>query len=193
MTAKADVRSEAFRRRVALPDKDAASRSAVERLTALPEYAAATTVLWYADARSELRTRSVLPDAVASGKTVAVPWCDGPELRLFALGSVEELAEGAYGIPEPSPELRGRAGRSVRPESLDLIVVPGVAFDRRGGRVGHGRGYYDRLLADVRPDAVRVGLCFECQLFDSVPAEPHDLPMDLVITESAVYDASVAA
>ena len=74
-----------------------------------------------------------------------------------------------------------------RPAALDLIVVPGVAFDRRGGRLGQGKGFYDRLLTQVRPDTLLVAPAFECQIFDSVPTLPHDRPVDRVVTETNVY------
>jgi 5-formyltetrahydrofolate cyclo-ligase len=73
-------------------------------------------------------------------------------------------------------------------EELDLVVVPGVAFDRAGGRMGHGKGYYDKLLEHARPDTPLVALAFECQLFPEIPAEAHDVFMDKVVTEAAVYE-----
>jgi len=73
-------------------------------------------------------------------------------------------------------------------EELDLVMVPGVAFDRRGARMGHGKGYYDKLLQHARPDTPLVALAFECQLFPEVPVAGHDIFMDKIITESAVYE-----
>lgn len=70
------------------------------------------------------------------------------------------------------------------PEELDLVMVPGTAFDPRGGRMGQGKGYYDRLLARVRPDAPLVALAFECQMFPEIPVAPHDVFMDVVLTET---------
>src|SRR5262245_55218940 len=92
-----------------------------------------------------------------------------------------------YKILEPRPELRSVPEKRVTAAELDLVVVPGVAFDRRGARMGHGFGYYDKLLKNARADAPLVALAFECQLFDEIPIEDHDVFMDLVITEKAVY------
>jgi 5-formyltetrahydrofolate cyclo-ligase len=113
-----------------------------------------------------------------------VPWCHGDHLRLFLLRDLAELDVGRFGILEPRAVLRERPDRNIDPCELDLLVIPGVAFDRRGGRIGHGRGYFDRLLIEVRESATLIGLAFDCQVFDHVPTEPHDVPMDLVVTES---------
>jgi 5-formyltetrahydrofolate cyclo-ligase len=100
---------------------------------------------------------------------------------------MDELQTGMYGILEPRTELRAIEAKRVDPVELDLIMVPGVAFDRRGARTGHGKGYYDKLLQHARPDCPLVALAFECQVFDEIPTEPHDIFMDRIITESTVY------
>jgi len=183
---KASIREQARKNRVAQKNKDEVSRVVCEKFMALPAYAAAKTVMWYVDAGSEVRTRHTLPVALGHGKRVVVPWCvvETNQLELFHLEDMSELVEGAYKILEPKEELRRLPTRQVRPEELDLVVVPGTAFDPRGGRMGQGKGYYDRLLAGARPDAPLVGLAFECQVFDEIPVAPHDVYMDLVITES---------
>jgi 5-formyltetrahydrofolate cyclo-ligase len=184
---KARIREQAHANRNQQPDKDDLSRQICATFLALPEYAAARTVLFYLDARSEVRTRHTLPDALRTGKRIVVPYCVENELELFLLDSPDELAVGMYKILEPKPELRARPEKRVTPTELDLVMVPGVAFDRRGGRMGHGFGYYDRLLEHARPDAPLVALAFECQLFPEIPTQPHDVFMDKVITEQAVY------
>jgi 5-formyltetrahydrofolate cyclo-ligase len=105
-------------------------------------------------------------------------------LELFLLEDVSELVEGAYKILEPKEELRKLPRKIVKPEELDLVMVPGTAFDKRGGRMGQGKGYYDRLLASARPDAPLVGVAFDCQIFDEIPVDAHDVFMDLVLTET---------
>jgi 5-formyltetrahydrofolate cyclo-ligase len=91
------------------------------------------------------------------------------------------------GILEPGDEIRTQASRRAALGELHLIVVPGVAFDPRGGRVGHGRGYYDRLLRRARSETPVVGLGFECQIFAEVPMLDHDVFVDKVITEKRIY------
>jgi 5-formyltetrahydrofolate cyclo-ligase len=108
-------------------------------------------------------------------------------LELFLLEDMEELAIGMYKILEPKPELRSLPGKRVAVDELDLIMVPGVAFDRRGARMGHGFGYYDKLLEHARRDAPLVALAFECQIFPEIPTQAHDIFMDKIITEQAIY------
>jgi 5-formyltetrahydrofolate cyclo-ligase len=183
---KAAIREQARKNRVGQKDKDEISRAICAKFMALPAYQAAKTVMWYVDAGSEVRTRNTLPEALTHGKRVVVPWCvvEANQLELFAVDDMAELVEGAYKILEPREELRRLPAKRVPPEELDLVMVPGTAFDPRGGRMGQGKGYYDRLLARARPDAPLVALAFDCQIFDEIPVSSHDVFMDLVLTES---------
>jgi 5-formyltetrahydrofolate cyclo-ligase len=188
-TTKQQIREQAHAARRALENKDELSRAIMDRVMRLPEYERAQTVMYYIDVRAEVRTRHALPDALASGKTIVVPWCnEHGELELFRLASMDELELGMYRILEPRAELRLRAERQIAPHELDLILVPGVAFDRRGGRTGHGKGYYDKLLQHARDDAPLIALAFECQMFPEIPMQGHDVFMDKVVTEAAVYE-----
>ncbi len=188
-TMKKFIRELARKNRVAQKNKDIVSTDIVAKFTALPTYKSAKTVMWYVDAGSEVRTRYALPDALKDGKRVVVPWCvvENNTLELFLLEDMAELVEGAYKILEPKEELRQLPSKIVKPEELDLVMVPGTAFDKRGGRMGQGKGYYDRLLARARPDAPLVALAFDCQMFPEIPVAPHDVFMDLVLTESQAY------
>jgi 5-formyltetrahydrofolate cyclo-ligase len=184
---KAKIREQAHANRTAQIDKDSLSHRICATFMGLPEYAAARTVMFYVDVRSEVRTRHSLPSALSSGKQIVVPWCLNNELELFLLSSMDELAVGMYKILEPRPELRDLPEKKLKPTDLDLVMVPGVAFDRRGARMGHGFGYYDKLLQHARPDAPLIALAFECQLFPEIPTQEHDIFMDKIITEQAVY------
>ncbi|MCI0705804.1 MAG: 5-formyltetrahydrofolate cyclo-ligase [Planctomycetia bacterium] len=189
-TRKAVLRDLARKNRVAQKNKDELSRTICAKFLALPASRDAKTVMWYVDAGSEVRTRHTLPEALASGKRIVVPWCvvETNELELFLLEDMSELIEGAYKILEPKPELRELPTKKVKAEELDLVMVPGTAFDLRGARMGQGKGYYDRLLATARPDAPLVALAFDCQIFDEIPVAPHDVFMDLVLTESRMIE-----
>ncbi len=184
---KKNIRDQAHAARNALSNKDELSRAICERLAALTEYTRAQTVMYYVDVRSEVRTRHYLPIALTQGKRIVVPYCLDGELQLFHLQNMDELAVGMYKILEPKAELRELAGKHLEPCELDLVIVPGVAFDREGARTGHGFGYYDKLLNRTRMDAPLVALAFECQLFPRIPMQSHDVFMDKIVTEVAVY------
>lgn len=187
MAAKRRFRREAAAARDAVYGRAEAAAAARGHLTALAAYRAAGTVLWYVAMPSEAATVPGIEAALAEGRRVAVPWCDGDELALWRIESVDELEPGTWGIPEPAAARRRDPGRQVAAAEIELAVVPGLAFDRRGRRLGHGKGYYDRLLA--RSPAVRAGLCYAAQVFPEVPAGPRDVVMDFVVTEGGAFRA----
>lgn len=186
------MRAEATKQRRQQVDKDLISRDIIAALVDLPEYRRAESPVLYVDVRDEVRTQPLVAEQLAAGRSAVVPFCQGDELRLCRIDSMDQLATGAYGILEPTGALQNDEARRVEianagPGRVDLIVLPGVAFDRRGYRLGHGFGYYDRLLAQAASDVKLVALAFDCQIFDNVPHEPHDIPVDVIVTESAVY------
>ena len=190
---KKAMRREAYDRRKAQVDKEEVSARAVARFMDLPEYAAAETVMWYIDCKSETRTKTQLVEEVNKGdKKIIVPYCTEDEhgenkLGLWHMESLAEMVVGKWNILEPPRELWGNPEKEVQPLELDLIMVPGVGFDRQGGRMGNGQGYYDRLMEQVRADCPLIALCYESQLFDEILVAPHDIYMDKVVTEDAVY------
>jgi 5-formyltetrahydrofolate cyclo-ligase len=184
---KQSIRECARANRLAQPGKDHLSRIICRALAELPEYAAARSILFYVDIRAEVRTQHFLPTAIADGKQVVVPYCSAGRLELFRLKSMDELAAGSFQILEPRPELRCQSQRRIPIDQVDLVIVPGVAFDRDGARLGHGQGYYDRLLAGARRQTPRIALAFECQIFPTLPTAHHDVPMHVIVTERAIY------
>jgi 5-formyltetrahydrofolate cyclo-ligase len=191
-TLKAQQRRAAYQARDRQTDKNALSIEICARLAAQAAYRAASTAMWYIGCKSEVRTLPALHRELAGRKRLVIPYCTTDEngrrkLGLWHLEDFSELAPGTWSIPEPPRSRWGEAGKEVPPSELDVIVVPGVAFDRSGGRLGNGAGYYDRLLAEVREDAVLFGVCFESQLLDRIATEAHDVPMDFVVTENNVY------
>jgi 5-formyltetrahydrofolate cyclo-ligase len=184
---KEQIREQGHAARRIQEDKDAISRQIVSRFLELPEYQAAGTVMFYIDVRDEVRTRFALPEAIQSEKRIVIPYCVAGELELFLLEEMAELEVGMYKILEPRTELRGNPEKAVSRDELDLIMVPGVAFDSQGGRTGHGNGYYDKLLAHARLDTPLVAIAFDCQIFPEVPVREHDVYMDKVITQSELY------
>ncbi|MCA9137381.1 MAG: 5-formyltetrahydrofolate cyclo-ligase [Planctomycetales bacterium] len=183
MIEKEVVRRRAGEMRHRQEDKESISARIVQRLMSMPQYVAAETVMWYVDVRDEVRTRHALPVALADGKRVVIPYCLGKDLRLFHLHSPADLSPGAFGILEPCEELRRKDDRMVDPADVDWVAVPGVAFDVEGRRLGHGHGFYDRFLAGLSTQAVRVGVGFECQIVARVPTADHDVRMDWIVTQ----------
>ena len=185
---KTEIRTAAHAARKAQEDKDSVSQAITDRVMQLQEYQQANCIMWYVDVRDEARTRHALPAALESGKSIVIPYCVDGELELFHLEAMEELETGVYKILEPRSDLREVEAKNVDVKDLDLILVPGVAFDARGGRTGHGKGYYDKLLENAKADTPLISLAFECQMFDEIPMQSHDIFMDKVVTESNVYD-----
>ena len=140
----------------------------------------ARTVCVYISAFKEPDTRGIIGALLSSGKRVAVPVTDEKSvtLSLSYIDSTSELGRGAYGIYEPT------VIRRADENDMDVIVTPGLAFDKRGGRMGFGKGYYDKLFE--KTDALRIALCYDFQLLDKIPTEPHDAPMDITVTEKRV-------
>lgn len=158
----------------------AASRRLAARLRRLPAYRAARWIGFYLAADGEVETRAMIQQALADGKRVAAPMpvMARRQLRLAELTSAARgLMRGPYGIAQPNP----RRARRVDPTVLDLLVVPGVAFDAQGHRLGRGGGYYDRFLAALPPAIPRVGLAFRCQRVPRLPRAPHDQPVTKVL------------
>lgn len=184
-------RQRAYAARNAQLGKDAVSAEICGKLLAQSWYQAAQTVLWYVHCRSEVRTLTVLSRELYGGKHLVVPYCTEIEgikqLGLWRLNDVDELQPGMWNILEPPRERWLETGKLCAIEELDVVVTPGVGFDRQGGRLGNGAGYYDRLLSQVRDDAIMAAVCYESQLLPEIEMEPHDVYMDYVITENAVY------
>ena len=183
---KSELRKIAKVAREALVDRPARSQRIFAHLAQCAEFRTANTILFYVAARSEVETAGELEKELAQGRRIAVPYCVGEELRLFSLRDMSELVPGAFRILEPPAELRLLAERMVPPAHVDLALVPGVVFDKQGNRLGYGRGFYDRLLRQLSPSALRIGLAFDCQVVEQLPVEPHDERLDWLVTETGV-------
>lgn len=153
-----------------------ASQRIFERVAALPEFAAARCVGVFCSLPDEPDTAAVLEEW-SGEKRVVVPRVEGEEMRFYDYDPAA-MAVGAFGIVEPGPE-----ARLCRPDRIDLLVVPGVAFTRSGLRLGRGKGFYDRYLAQSGVRAVPVGVCYAHQLVADLPAESHDVPMAKVVAQ----------
>lgn len=168
--------------RAALPAsvRRSASLAIAARLSTLPAWQQARTVALHAPLGAEVDTAELARIAVTAGKQVAWPRISpGGRVLDFACCAAAQLVPGPARALEPPP-----SAPPLPFHSIDLAIVPGVAFDTRCGRLGRGRGHYDATLSRLRPDAARVGLAFDAQVVDRLPTEPHDVRLDAVVTES---------
>lgn len=176
---KASLRRQMRQAKASLtPEQKSAESSAVwHHVEATTAFAEAQHILLYHSLPDELSTHQVLDRWVELGKTIYLPVVIGDDLVVRRY-TREAMQQGEFNIMEPT-------GSDVDTDVLQLIIVPGVAFDSTGNRLGRGKGYYDRLLS--RTSATCIGVCYNCQLLPSIPAEAHDKVMHYIITpEGAV-------
>ena len=162
----------------------------LERVLGLEAYRRAKLVHTYVSSKeNEVDTRTLIRTCLAQGKRVAVPVVtpSAKELAHALINGLDQLVVGPYGLAQPDPAAARWLPAGAR---IDLVVVPGLAFDRRGQRIGWGGGYYDRFLAQVQ--TVKIGLCYDELVLDCIPGEPHDVPVDMVVAETAVYQGEFA-
>jgi 5-formyltetrahydrofolate cyclo-ligase len=171
------ARMVALREAISPADRERMSDAAAERLFALPAVSSAMTVLAFAAFGTEIATAKVIRRLHSQGRRVLLPRLRDGEMSATEFLQGEELTPGAFGIGEPF----GTDGAA--PEEIDAVIAPGLAFDREGYRLGYGRGYFDRYLRRLRPDAARVGLGFHVQMIERVPRGPGDEPMNAVVTD----------
>jgi 5-formyltetrahydrofolate cyclo-ligase len=174
---KPAVRLKALQKRESLSEKEVKekSESISKRLAQNESFQACSRVCFYHPKGKEVDTTRLIDQALEQGKQVFLPITQGEKIGISRLENIEALVEGAHGIKEP------REREFVPPESIDLFIVPGVAFGLDGARTGRGKGCYDRLLC--RTKAEKIGLAFEEQIVSGLESEAHDVPMDTVITE----------
>lgn len=157
----------------------ASSLAAQHRLLLLDEYRHAECIALYAAAMNEVDTQLLLTDALSCGKRVLFPVVCGEQMLLRGVADRDDFHVGAFGIPEPCS-----GGAEHLADEPDLIVVPGIAFDLAGHRLGYGKGYYDRFLHHPGRTAHLLGLCHDFQLRSTLlPADHHDIPMELLVTD----------
>jgi 5-formyltetrahydrofolate cyclo-ligase len=168
--------------RSAIPADVRASRSRMiaDRLLAIPEIERTRRCLTFLSFGSEVSTQPVLAGLRSRGVSVAVPVLDGGEMQAVELRDGARLVPSSYGAMEPEERA------AVRPEEIDLVVAPGLAYDRSGRRLGYGGGYFDGFLRRVRSDCAVAGVCFAEQVVDEVPAGPDDVAVGLVVSDAEV-------
>ncbi len=188
---KGELRKDVLKQRAAmlLAQVEEKSAAIIKRIVCLEEYIQARIIMAYVDFRNEVRTGALIEHCLGSGKRVAVPITDITN-KLLTPSEImhypEDLAPGAWGILEPAPGCI----RPVDPRELNMVIIPGVAFDLNGERLGYGGGFYDRFLPRTRPGTIFVALAFELQIKENVFPGPHDCPMHILVTEERVIKFS---
>ena len=175
----------AVRRELKEPYRQKASQRMIDVFCALPDFKEPKVVMCYASMGDEVQIRPLIQRWLDMGVTVTMPRVISKgQMEAVTLPDLDSLVEGEYGILTPDPV----KSQVVAPEKLDMIVVPGVAFDTRGERLGMGAGFYDRFLSESEPQALRIALCFDCQLAEEIPMEVHDQRVEAIITETRFID-----
>ena len=158
------------------------SQPIIEALLAHPRLMSAHTILLYASLADEVNTHELINTLLQQGKTLLLPVVvDDHTMKICRYTHDTNVGHGSFGIMEPQAEA------FTDYEQIDLILVPGMAFDRHGHRLGRGKGYYDRFLSQAK-DCYKIGVCFTFQLVDEVPTDEHDVRMDEVITQKCAED-----
>jgi 5-formyltetrahydrofolate cyclo-ligase len=185
MTDKGEIRKRILRVRNAMTREEIAAGSCaiVKRLITLEQIQRASTLMVYLGFGSEALVDDLIRWGWGAGKRIAVPLCSPVGRRLVAcrIDGFDELETGHYGIREPKADRL----RPVPQGEIDAVVVPAVAFDRRGHRIGYGGGYYDRFLPAM-PRVPRIGAAFARQIVAEIPAAPHDATVDRIVTEQEI-------
>jgi 5-formyltetrahydrofolate cyclo-ligase len=184
---KTSLRADVRARLAALTERQVRSRSALvcQRLGAAPAFVKARELLVYVSTGHEVSTHALIREMLASGRRVSVPFYHTVARRYVAYRILDfdaDLAPGSFGILEPRPEPR----HATPFDRFDAVLVPGLAFDAAGHRLGRGMGYFDHILSDTR--GARIGLAYDLQIIPEVPADAHDMHMDFIVTESNLID-----
>lgn len=187
---KKDIRERLLQKRNNHPEEELVkkSRKIKERLFLTGEYIQAENILFYVSKGKEVRTEEVIKESIGR-KRVLIPVTDTEKHTITPVeieNYDEDLAPGNFSILEPKEDIR----EEFPLEDIDTVIVPGIAFDRRGNRVGYGKGYYDKLLSQMT-DVMTIGLAYRFQLVERIPAEKHDVAVKKIITEKETIDCEI--
>ena len=177
---KNKIRKEILALRKKLPEKvvEKNSNEIIRKTRQHPVYLNAELILAYIDTNGEVQTKKLIEDAWNQGKKVAVPKVQGDIMHFYLIESYDQLVPGDFGIQEPKED----CWKIEELTDNTLVIMPGVAFDRAGNRIGYGKGYYDKYFGQY-PDIYKIAIAFEMQIIESIPADEYDVSADEVITE----------
>jgi 5-formyltetrahydrofolate cyclo-ligase len=183
---KEEIRKAVLQKRDAIPAAVKREKNALvkEQVLNIPEFISAKTIVFYASFRSEVGTRTLMEESLRQGKRVVLPKVNTVmhSLILYEVKNIDELTTGYMGIPEP-PQMDERL---VGIDDADIVVIPGAGFDCAGNRLGYGAGYYDSLLSQRTRTIPVIALAYEEQIVDFIPAEAHDVKVDMILTDKRV-------
>ena len=185
---KEKIREEIHSLRENHPVEHAIQKSSIikEKLFSLPEFKKTGTILFYVSIKNEVKTQEMIVEAIDMGKRVCVPVSDFENKSMEAshIGSMLYLEKTKFGLLEP------KVSRPIPPEQIDLVIIPGVAFDREGNRVGYGSGFYDRFLPKLRKGAKKIALAYDLQIVEKIPTGENDVSVEKIITEDEIIQCS---
>ena len=194
MKTKTEVRKEILNIRNNLDFKEAAKKSEIiiEKLKNTDEYKNSTSIMVYMDFKNEVNTKVFIKDALSEGKNIIIPYTDMQKIQIIPvqINGLDDLVLCKFGYLEPKKDM---INTPYSTEKIDLIIVPGVVFDKNKNRIGFGKGYYDKFLtnrknsAKALKEAAAIALAYEFQVLEEIAAEEHDMKMDKIITENNIY------
>ncbi len=188
MNEKARIRKEVLQSRDSIEQrgKEKRDRSIENRLFSLKQFTKANRIMFFASFKSEPDTFGMISKSLDRGKEVILPKVDrqNRKLLLYNIMNISELVPGFMNIPEPVVSEE----RRVNPDFPDIIIMPGVAFDRKCNRLGYGGGFYDLLLSNLEMPPMLIAIAYSEQIIERVPVERHDVTMDMVVTDRELID-----
>lgn len=188
MGSKAEIRKRIMevRRSLTVDEVEVKSEAILQNVLKTPEYMEADNILLYADHHNEVMTRGIFEDALMRNKRVYFPKSDSltNTMVFYRTTSAAQLEKGFMGILEPKENIQLRYRFCANEDTL--VILPGVAFDTAGFRIGYGKGYYDKFLSSKRQLST-MALAFACQIVEELPREAHDIKMDKIVTEEIIY------
>lgn len=175
------------RNEMSILEKNSLSNQVIERLVNTKEYNKAKNIFVFVSTEDEIFTHDFIKNSIKLGKNIYIPFVDSGKKLMYAskLESFDDLEIGFYDIlslPESKLDI-------VNPEKLDLVIVPGLVFGKNFYRIGYGGGYYDKYLSNPNITAVKIGICYEFQVFEKVDYNNYDIPVEIIITEKEEYES----
>lgn len=174
-----------LRNQLSLQEVFRCSETISQKILSSVHYANASVVFVYMAMLNEVNLESLIIEALSENKLVAIPKIESRRMTFYQLTHIDAVKLGHFNILEPISDA------IISPCANDLVIVPGIVFDRRGYRIGYGGGYYDKFLGNLQRDIRTIGVCYDAQIVPELPKDNHDLPVQEIYTEKQVYHVDV--